>query len=200
MNDSVIIGFYGTSNSGKTLLITKIISWLKSSGYKVATVKLTNKELSLDTKGKDTDRYKVAGSDVVVFSSLIETTIIQPKSLNIADIITTVNDGSIDVVIIEGANDKKTSKIRIDEQSSLRENTLWTYHDDVDKIKIYLEHKLTERRNKMANYIELKVNGKNIPLTEFPKEFIEHTIEGMISSLKGVDEIETIEISIKKKK
>ncbi len=45
--------------------------------------------------------------------------------------------------------------------------------------------------------ISIKVNGKNVPLTEFPEEFIANTIKGMLSSLKGVDEIEDVEIKIK---
>jgi hypothetical protein len=40
----------------------------------------------------------------------------------------------------------------------------------------------------------IKVDGKQIPLTEFPSEFIKQTIIGMLSSLKGVDEINSVEI------
>ena len=43
--------------------------------------------------------------------------------------------------------------------------------------------------------ISVKVNGKDIPLTEFPQEFIIETICGMIKSLKGVDEIKDVKIS-----
>jgi hypothetical protein len=42
----------------------------------------------------------------------------------------------------------------------------------------------------------LEVNGKDIPLTEFPDEFIQNTILGMITSLKGVKNIETVTISL----
>ena len=40
------------------------------------------------------------------------------------------------------------------------------------------------------------VNGKKIPLTEFPTDFIKNTICGMLKSLKGVDEINEVEIKI----
>ena len=40
----------------------------------------------------------------------------------------------------------------------------------------------------------IKVNGKQIPLTEFPTDFIKNTICGMLKSLKGVDEINEVEI------
>jgi len=42
--------------------------------------------------------------------------------------------------------------------------------------------------------IVVKVNDKQIPLTEFPAEFIKNTILGMLKTLKGVNEIEKVEI------
>lgn len=42
--------------------------------------------------------------------------------------------------------------------------------------------------------LTIKVDGKQIPLTEFPSEFIKQTILGMLSSLKGVGEINSVEI------
>lgn len=44
--------------------------------------------------------------------------------------------------------------------------------------------------------IKIKVNEKNIPLTEFPEEFIKNTIFGILKSLKGVEDIETFEIKL----
>ena len=40
----------------------------------------------------------------------------------------------------------------------------------------------------MKEAIELEINGKRIPLSEFPKDFIKNTIFGMVTTLKGVDE------------
>ena len=45
--------------------------------------------------------------------------------------------------------------------------------------------------------INIKVNGENIPLSEFPSEFIINSVCGMLRTLKGVDEIKDIEIKIK---
>lgn len=42
--------------------------------------------------------------------------------------------------------------------------------------------------------ISIKVNGKNIPISEFPAEFIKNSICGMLKTLKGVDEIKKVEI------
>ena len=52
----------------------------------------------------------------------------------------------------------------------------------------------------MTKQVELIINGKKIPLTEFPEEFIKNTVLGMVSTLKGVDEdIETISLAFSKK-
>ena len=48
------------------------------------------------------------------------------------------------------------------------------------------------------NEIIIKVNGKKIPLTEFPTKFIKNTITGMLQSLKGIDDIQEVEIYFKK--
>jgi len=42
--------------------------------------------------------------------------------------------------------------------------------------------------------IMIKINGNEIPLTEFPAEFITNSICGMLRSLKGVDDIKKVEI------
>jgi len=50
--------------------------------------------------------------------------------------------------------------------------------------------------------IKVKVNGKYIPLTEFPNIFIKNTLMGMIKSLKGIkpeEEILDINITYKKR-
>lgn len=44
--------------------------------------------------------------------------------------------------------------------------------------------------------VSVTVNGKTIPLGRFAKEIVSQTLTGMISSLKGVEEIKSIEIKI----
>ena len=42
--------------------------------------------------------------------------------------------------------------------------------------------------------ITIKVNEKNIPLSEFPAKFIKNSINGMLRTLKDIEKIETVEI------
>ena len=64
-----VIGFYGESNCGKTTLIVDVISSLTKEKYNVASVKITDKNISIDSEGKDTWKHASAGSQLVVFSS-----------------------------------------------------------------------------------------------------------------------------------
>jgi hypothetical protein len=46
--------------------------------------------------------------------------------------------------------------------------------------------------------IKLRINEKDIPLTDFPKTIIISTILGMLQVLKDVDVIKSVEINITK--
>ncbi|MHC4288408.1 MAG: hypothetical protein ACYSUS_01635 [Planctomycetota bacterium] len=47
--------------------------------------------------------------------------------------------------------------------------------------------------------VELEVNGQKIELNMFVEGFMSQTVIGMVKSLRGVDNIETIELKISKK-
>lgn len=47
--------------------------------------------------------------------------------------------------------------------------------------------------------VELKVNGEQIALNDFVRNFITHTVIGMVNSLRGVGDIETISLDISRK-
>ncbi len=46
---------------------------------------------------------------------------------------------------------------------------------------------------------ELKVNGKKIKLNNFVESFISQTVIGMVKSLRGVGDIETVDLRVSKK-
>jgi len=46
---------------------------------------------------------------------------------------------------------------------------------------------------------ELRINGADIELNNFVENFISQTVIGMVTSLRGVSNIETIELKISKK-
>ncbi len=190
----VIFGIYGRSNTGKTTLIKGIIKKLSEEGFKIASIKISDKKIDIDTEGKDSFEHAQAGSKLVVISSREETDFLIKEKKEIKTIIHQIcNIGKYDLILIEGAKDKFISKIRLGDIKQ-RENTILTYSGNFKEL-IELIKKEILRSENMEN-ISIKVNGKQIPLTNFPTEIIKNTICGMLKSLKGVDEIEDVEIKI----
>ena len=64
-----ILSIVGTSDSGKTTLLEKVVPELKRRGYRVAVVKHDTHGFDIDHEGKDSWRLKQAGADAVVISS-----------------------------------------------------------------------------------------------------------------------------------
>ena len=129
-----ILGFYGESNSGKTSLLEKLISQFAREGYRVAAIKQTDKRISMDTPGKNTDRYVQSGAALVVFSSKIETIYLAKQKVNIFEIITRIQEmGKFDYIFIEGADEETLPKIRLGSICE-RANTLLTYDGDYDNL------------------------------------------------------------------
>jgi len=97
-------------------------------------VKITDKNISLDTNGKDTWRHSQAGSRLVILSSPIETDFLFKNKQNLDEILQHINEfGEYDLVIVEGANDKTTPKIRIGDIPE-RENTILTYDGNFEEL------------------------------------------------------------------
>ena len=192
MKDAIVFGLYGASDSGKTSLIVKIIKKLTDEGFKVATVKITDKKIGMDTRGKDTWKYSKAGSKLVVLSTPIETSFIVKEKKDLDTIIKNICTlGSYDIILVEGANTANIPKIRLGDIKE-RKNTIFTYDEDYNRLYKMIKNEIIRRKE--MKEINIKVNGKPIKLTEFPAEIIKNTICGMLKSLKGVDKIKDVEI------
>ena len=47
--------------------------------------------------------------------------------------------------------------------------------------------------------VDLEVNGEKVELNSFVKSFISQTLIGMVKSLRGVADVETIDVKVSKK-
>jgi len=143
MNNPTVIGIYGKSNTGKTMLLTKIVKELNLETFKIATVKITDKKIGIDKKGKDTEKHSRAGADLVVFSTNSETDYLIKKKSSIQDIIQNILSlGDFDLILIEGANDKETLKIRIGNADE-RPNTKLTFDDNFEEIIKFIKSQIS---------------------------------------------------------
>ena len=134
MKKPKVFGVYGKSNSGKTSLIVQIIKHLTKNGYKIATVKISDKDINLDSKGKDTWMHSKAGSNLTVLSSKNETGYLLKQYKDTEEILKSIALlDNYDLVLIEGANDNTTKKIRLGNIKK-RSNTILTFDGDFEKL------------------------------------------------------------------
>jgi len=191
-----VFGVYGKSDSGKTKLIENLVQKLTMNGYKVTTIKKTNKKIGIDEKGKDTWRYSLSGSKLVVLSSPVETDIIIKNKIETLHIIQNISEiGCYDVILIEGARDPFIPKIKLGDIED-RDNTICFYQDNFEDIFKLIKKDIDNKKNLNYN-ISIWVTGKNIPLSEFPANIIKNGITGMLQSLKGIDNIDEVKIHFK---
>jgi len=109
-----VVALVGPSNSGKTILVEKLIRELGARGYRVATVKHTPQESSIDLPGSDTWRHLQAGSaatalyapDKLVFQHP------DPGPLTLADIARRFGAG-YDLLLAEGFKHDPAPKIEV---------------------------------------------------------------------------------------
>ena len=64
-----IYSFIGSSGSGKTTFLEKLIPVLKRKGIKLGVIKHDAHKFEIDKPGKDSYRFKAAGADIVTISS-----------------------------------------------------------------------------------------------------------------------------------
>lgn len=110
----MILGIYGFQDAGKTMLVEDLVKVLVKKGYKVSSVKHTPHKKSIDCEGKDTWRHWQAGSDPVVFSSEIETSIIKHHKMPADEIGKLVQEFfNPDIIIIEGFKEGAFPKVAV---------------------------------------------------------------------------------------
>jgi molybdopterin-guanine dinucleotide biosynthesis protein MobB len=210
-----IVSIIGKSKSGKTTLIEKLLQELKSRGYKVATIKHTKQNLTFDEPGKDSWRHIQAGSEATIISSPDKLVLIKPiKKEPSLEQIARLAGEDYDLILIEGFREGNTPKIEVHRQEAgppfaparklfaivsdepLKTKTRQFSPDDIKGLADLLEQGfIRPQRERLALY----VNNTPISLSSFPREIIGNILLALASSLKGVKEIRSLEIFLKRK-
>jgi molybdopterin-guanine dinucleotide biosynthesis protein B len=109
-----LISIVGTSKTGKTTFIEKLIPVIKGKGLKVATIKHHHLDFEIDRDGKDTYRHKKAGSSTVVLSSPHKIALVRDveREVSLRDIVSRYIEDA-DIIITEGYKKEDTPKIEI---------------------------------------------------------------------------------------
>jgi len=212
-----IISIVGKSESGKTTLLESLIIELKRRGYKVAVIKHTIEDIELDKEGKDTWRFSQVGSDVVAIISSDKLAIMKKVDHDITpQELSRFIAWDYDLILTEGFKQSGTVKIEVHRKEQGKEllspikQLIAVVTDepldvDVPQFSVGEEHELADIIEKKllaqrrTDDVDLLVNEAHIPLNLFIKSFIAKTLLGMISPLKGIKEVKSLHISLRRK-
>jgi molybdopterin-guanine dinucleotide biosynthesis protein B len=101
----------GTSNTGKTELICRLLEWFSTQGLKVAVLKHSHHQ-HLGDDGKDTGRYRQAGARLVALAApgLLQITRSSPQEPPLDAILAELTPGS-DLILVEGYKTSHLPKV-----------------------------------------------------------------------------------------
>jgi molybdopterin-guanine dinucleotide biosynthesis protein B len=209
-----IVSVIGNSKSGKTTVIEKLVRELNSRGYRVATIKHIPQGVNFDQEGKDTWRHIQAGSKATAVSSPDKVVLIKPVDQDASlDEVAYLLGEDYDIILAEGFKQGNAPKIEVHHKDAgpllrgikkligivtdepLETKARQFSFDDVSTLVDLLEKGFIKPQ---AERVSLHVDNVPITLTAFPKQFISNVLLAMASCLKGVGEVKSLQIFLKK--
>lgn len=209
-----IVSIVGKSKSGKTTLMEELIRELKSRGYRVATIKHTPQGMTFDVPDKDSWRHIQAGSETTVISSRDKVVLIKPitQALTLDEIVYLFGE-DCDIILTEGFKQGSVPKIEVHRREvgpplsvvkkliaiatdePLETKVRQFSRQDVKGLADLLEEGFIKPQRERTS---LYINNVPVPLSSFPREIISNVLLTMVSCLKGVGEVRSLDISLRK--
>ena len=108
------ICFVGTSNSGKTTLITKLIAIFQRRGLRVGAIKHHQHDFTIDKENKDSWRLTQAGAEMTVITAPTQTALIRKTNHQLEpEMIISTYFTELDLVLVEGFKESNLPKIEV---------------------------------------------------------------------------------------
>lgn len=211
-----IISIVGASDSGKTTFLEKLIPELARRGYRVGALKHDAHGFEMDREGKDTWRLKKAGAMTVAISSPAQIASIRQTDteLDLAEIAARLF-WKEHILITEGFKRARFPKIEVFRTEvepqpicGPSDNLVALVTDDpveaqvpkfsfsaVSGVADFIETRYLQGRKEPSALVQL--DGKQLPMKDFVRDFVVGGIVGMLSSLRGWEKPETITIHIR---
>lgn len=211
---AAIVSFIGKSNSGKTTLLEKVISELTSRKYRIATIKHTAEEATLDTPGKDTWRHLRAGSKATAIGSDKRIVLIKPvKRKSTVEEMARLLGEDYDIIITEGFKQGPYPKIEVHRKEigtpltdirnlvaiatnePLETDVRQFSIDDPISIADFIENEYIKPQDTRLSFY---VNDELMALSAFPGQIITNLLLAAANSLKGVKKVRNLKIFYRK--
>ncbi|MCD6293179.1 MAG: molybdopterin-guanine dinucleotide biosynthesis protein B [Deltaproteobacteria bacterium] len=113
-----LLGFIGNSNSGKTTLLTALISDLTAAGLKIGAVKHHHRSFTIDHEGKDSQRFTAAGAKKTIITGPKQTALIEQTEIQLPlEKLAEAYLQDLDLILVEGFKQLKIAKIEVQRQA-----------------------------------------------------------------------------------
>ncbi len=213
---SAVVTFIGYHDSGKTTLVSQVVTQLKNMGYRVAVIKSSNDSgVSFDKPGTDTYKHRQAGADSVLFVGPDQMVLQTGPSDHSLVTLAHRYFADADIVIGEGfKHARKVAKIEVvrspDQELRSEVHGVIAVATDLDigcdhvfrlneakEIALFLEKRYLFGRDRVPERASLLVDGRKIPLKSFVQDCLAGTVVGFVESLKLTDDVTEIDLRIK---
>ena len=112
-----ILGFAAISGTGKTTLLLRLIPLLRTRGLRIGLIKRAHHSFDTDVPGKDSYALRKAGASRVLVGSDHRWALVvendPPREPTIADMLSGICAGDLDLVLVEGFKSAPIPKIEI---------------------------------------------------------------------------------------
>ena len=214
---SPIISIVGKSESGKTTLLEGLIANLKQRGYKVAVIKHAAEDFELDTVNKDSWRFSQAGSEVSAISSAQKLAVIKNLEHDLGpQEISQFIGSAYDLILTEGFKQSNHPKIEVHRKAQgkellsqpeqllaivtdepLKVAVPQFSRDEIPKIVDLIVNTMLDQRRE--DKVDLFINDTYISIDKPAKNLLFRTLVAMVSGLKGIKEMKSLRISLRRK-
>ena len=211
-----IVSIVGKSKSGKTTLLECLSTELKRKGYEVAIIKHAAEDFELDKVGKDSWRLSQT-SGIAAVSSPHKLVIFRRMERDLSpQELSRFIGGGYDLILTEGFKQGNTPKIEVHRKeqgsellSSLKQllavvtdepldvDVPQFSRDEIQKVADLIESRLLAQRK--GEEVDLFVNDTHIPINLFVKDLLARILVAIVSGLKGVKEIRSLHVSLRRK-
>ena len=182
------VSVVGFKNSGKTRVVESLLRELTDRGLMTGTIKHTADNIEFDTPGKDTSRHRAAGAKASAIIHDNASAFFVDEHLSIMDV--TNRLGNLDVLIIEGFKSLNThARILV----PIHMGDIKDLSNGLEIAVISGEASATKCVLNSTRFT-LKVNDSSIPLNNFVRRALSRMLLGFVSTLKGGEKAETVDL------
>lgn len=209
-----VIGVAGWKDSGKTLVVERLVTSLTRRGFGVGTVKHVHEALSLQPAAKDSAKHLDAGAEIAL--ALGDGLMVLGKHAG-EDLETAASRylSLCDIIVVEGFKHAEIPKVAVvsgsDDILGETENVVAVVYrdarpeaypaytaDEIEDLVTFLFEK--ETLKPPGRGATLLVNGTPVPINEFVQASLAGVVRGFITALDDIEPPSTIQLTVKLQK